>query len=453
MIYCYFYRHFTEYFVILQRKLMKKLYLILFFIAAVLTSQAQLQCDNDTTGLIPLIDLGSGTYMGEQGGLYPGGSNTMPNTHLKKGKKIAKTIRPLDTLGNVDWVNGKVIFVGMGASTAGNPWNHLMDIFDTVAGVNPYLQLVNACRGAKGIETMVDTADNDWYWTDDVFSRLTLKNVTPEQVQVIWMKTASKEDTIMEFPLHPLAIADKYETLMGILYEKFPNLKLVFITSSAYGGYADPTRMFYNIVKEPGSYWNGFGVKWAIERQISGDPDLKFNGHDKKAPFMSWGPYVWADGINPNSQGLFWDCETDFSEDGGGYHLTNGGKDKEALVMKNWAQTDPIAKLFFNDSPRWDPPMRQAGNSGINAQVPEYSIDIFPSPNNGTFTVQTDIFEAGYNHMYIVNSLNQKVWEASVDNAMADNGISVNLQGMPAGVYVVFMQVNGQQVSKKFILY
>lgn len=47
---------------------------------------AQLNCANDSTGLIPIQDLGVGYYAGTyQGGLYPGGSNVPPNGHLKKG--------------------------------------------------------------------------------------------------------------------------------------------------------------------------------------------------------------------------------------------------------------------------------------------------------------------------------------------------------------------------------
>src|SRR3954471_22707942 len=36
----------------------------------------------ETTGMVALTDLGKGTYKGEQGGLYPGGVNTMPAAHL-----------------------------------------------------------------------------------------------------------------------------------------------------------------------------------------------------------------------------------------------------------------------------------------------------------------------------------------------------------------------------------
>src|SRR5690348_9393791 len=37
----------------------------------------------DSMGFTALTDLGKGMYKGEQGGLYPGGENTMPAEHLK----------------------------------------------------------------------------------------------------------------------------------------------------------------------------------------------------------------------------------------------------------------------------------------------------------------------------------------------------------------------------------
>lgn len=435
---------------------MKNLYLTLFFLVALNLAQAQVQCDNDSTGNIPLTDLGTGTYLGVQGGLYPGGQNTMPTSHLKAGRKMAKSIVPLDSLGNEDWVNGKVLFIGMGASTAGNTWNHFMEIFDTIAGVNPYLTLNNACLGAKGLEVMIDTINNNWYWNDNIMPKLLDKNSTAKQVQVIWVKSASKEDTIMEFPLHPLAIADKYETLMGVLYKKFPNLKLVFITSSVYGGYADPMKLFYNVVSEPGSYWNGFAVKWVIERQISGDSDLKYRGGGKNAPFMGWGPYTWADGINPNSSGLYWNCEEDFAPDGGGYHLTNGGKDKDALLLRDWALTDPIAKIFFLDGPIWNPVLREGSNasqsSNTNTTISHQSLEIYPSPNNGNFYLQFALPVDGYSQLSIVNNLNQTVWEKRIDNAIASNGISIDISDMPTGLYVAVVNINGQLFSTKFLL-
>jgi hypothetical protein len=38
------------------------------------TVKAQINCDNDTSFLVPLVDLQIDTYLGFQGGLYPDGS-------------------------------------------------------------------------------------------------------------------------------------------------------------------------------------------------------------------------------------------------------------------------------------------------------------------------------------------------------------------------------------------
>ncbi|HMX05889.1 MAG TPA: hypothetical protein PKE14_14535, partial [Chitinophagales bacterium] len=55
-----------------------------------------LDCDNDSLGALPLVDLGTGYYMGYQGGLFPGGSNNDPNPHFNNGKNISKAIKPLN---------------------------------------------------------------------------------------------------------------------------------------------------------------------------------------------------------------------------------------------------------------------------------------------------------------------------------------------------------------------
>lgn len=438
---------------------MKKLYLTLLLILSVWMVSAQVQCDNDSTGLIPLIDLGSDYYLGYQGGLYPGGSNVMPTAHLNAGQKIAKSIKPLDSLGNVDWENGKVVFIGMGASTAGNTWNHFVDVVDTLSEANPCLRTINACLGAKGIDIMNDTIYNNWYWTEDIFPKLTYKNTTPEQVQVVWIKTGSKADTVMVFPSQPQAIADRYEVLMGVLLDKFPNLKMVFISGFFYGGYADPIKEFYDVVSEPGSYWNSFAVKWAIEKQIMGDPDLKFTGATRRAAFMGWGPYVWADGMNPSSTGLVWNCEEDFAPDGGGYHLTSGGKDKEADLLLGWAESDPIVKRFFLDGPKWnscDPFGRTSDGRPYDTDDEnlntEQGIKLYPSPNTGNFYIQFNIPQEGFSQISIINNTGQKVWEKKADNAIVSNGFSVNISGMPAGIYYATVNINGELFTKEFIL-
>ncbi|KRP07229.1 MAG: hypothetical protein ABR94_00400 [Sphingobacteriales bacterium BACL12 MAG-120802-bin5] len=371
-------------------------------------ADAQLPCENDTTHLTSIIDLQSDYYLGlYQGGLYPGGSNELPYEHKEGGLAMAKKIKPLDSLGNVDWENGKVVFAGMGASTAGNAWNNFIDLVNVDSGINPCLEVVNACLGAKGLDVMIDTAENGWYWYDEIMPRILNKGVTRHQVQAVWIKTASKADTILEFPLYPAAIADKYAALMPILRDSFPNLQLVFVSGFFYGGYADPRKEFYDIVKEPGSYWTNFAVKWLVERQIVGVPELAYAGIGAKSPWVGWGPHVWADGTHPNeTDGLYWDCEVDFQPDGGGYHLSNTGKLKEASLLLEWARTNPVTRKWFLDGPEWtscDPDGRTADgrNFTIDSNIPDiYKVYVYQSsllleiPSTANTQVNWEIYDA-----------------------------------------------------------
>src|SRR5687767_12434641 len=68
----------------------------------------------DTTR-IPLTDLGTGTYKGFMGGLYPNGSNVLPGTHSARGLVAARAIRPLDVNGQPS-ASGKYVLMSMGMS-------------------------------------------------------------------------------------------------------------------------------------------------------------------------------------------------------------------------------------------------------------------------------------------------------------------------------------------------
>ncbi len=139
---------------------------------------AQLQCDNDTSYLKSLIDLQFGTYLGFQGGLYPDGYNTMPYPHFAAGMNISRQVLPLDTLGNLDLLDGKAGLICLGASTAGNAFNHFKSVAEADPMVNPCLRFVNAALGAKGLEIMLDTVVNSWYWDDNVMVDIEDANIS-----------------------------------------------------------------------------------------------------------------------------------------------------------------------------------------------------------------------------------------------------------------------------------
>jgi hypothetical protein len=53
-------------------------------------------CSLTTTGNTPLPDLGTGTYQGFTGGLYPSGADTRPSQHESAGLAMANQIKRLD---------------------------------------------------------------------------------------------------------------------------------------------------------------------------------------------------------------------------------------------------------------------------------------------------------------------------------------------------------------------
>jgi hypothetical protein len=68
---------------------------------------------------------------------------------------------------------------------------------------------------------------------------------------------------------------------------------------------------------------------------------------------MSWGPYLWADGLTPRSDGLTYACsdlEADF------VHPAPGGARKVADQLKAFFVTDPTAAPWFL-KPATDPPV------------------------------------------------------------------------------------------------
>ncbi|MFI5172924.1 MAG: hypothetical protein ACHQFW_11065, partial [Chitinophagales bacterium] len=63
------------------------------------TASSQVDCTQTSTGNIPINDLGTGFFMGYQGGLYPDGQNAMPATHKNAGTQAVKCIKPFNAAG------------------------------------------------------------------------------------------------------------------------------------------------------------------------------------------------------------------------------------------------------------------------------------------------------------------------------------------------------------------
>ena len=76
---------------------------------------------------------------------------------------------------------------------------------------------------------------------------------------------------------------------------RYPKLRLVYLSSRTYGGYA-----ITGWNPEPAAYDSGYAVRGVIQDRISGK---------LKGPWVGWGPYLWTDGLAGRSDGLQWTCD------------------------------------------------------------------------------------------------------------------------------------------------
>ena len=298
-------------------------------------------CSNTSVGFIPLNDLGPGTYNGRQGGLYPNGLNTRPLLHENAGVQQARSIRTLDTNGQPS-PNGKIVLLSIGMSNTTQEFSVFKPMADADLSKNPSLVIVDGAQGGMSAEKITDpnSSTGMQFW-NTVNQRLTNAGVSPAQVQIAWVKQANATPT-GAFPTDVTRLQADLTTIAQILKDRFPNIRLAYYSSRIYAGYADTT-----LNPEPYAYQAGFAVKWMIEQQINGAPELNYDpAHGTvRAPWLSWGPYLWADGLNPRSDGLTYAC-SDFQSDGT-HPAPNGAREKVAQMLLNFFKTDSVARLWF----------------------------------------------------------------------------------------------------------
>jgi len=276
-------------------------------------------------------------YQGMQGGLYPEGKNTRPPLHDAAGLALANEIRPLDAWGNVDPVGGKIVLISVGMSNTTQEFSRFIQIVSQDRAVNPQFIPVDGAQGGKTAAIWSDAHNPVWLVLDQ---RLAATGVTSNQVQVAWIKLANARPTEI-FPEDARIQQRQMATVVQILKQRFPNLKIAYLSSRIYGVYA-----LKDLNPEPYAYQSGFAVKWLIEEQINGSPNLNYDPAkgEVKAPWLSWGPYLWADGLRPRSDGLIWECD-DLSDDG--THPSIQGRTKVANLLLTFLKTDPTARPWF----------------------------------------------------------------------------------------------------------
>ncbi|MCO6497664.1 MAG: T9SS type A sorting domain-containing protein [Chitinophagaceae bacterium] len=379
-------------------------------------------CSNDSTGLIAITDLGSNLYQGYQGGLYFG-SNIKPLQHSINLNNAIADISPLNNLGNKDSITGKIVLLSIGASNPKTEFESFKNMADTFNLINPFLEIVNGCKGGKGLQKIVDSTDNYWTYVEN---QLSTNNVSRHQVQIIWLEEENTQSNNTSFPAAPEELMDEFKELFKTLLHYYPNLQICYLTARGYAGYLDNSNNVGNGLKQPRDYFNGWAMKWLIENQISGDSSLSFVGANKKAPVLDWSAYLWADGKNQRNDGFRWNCPTDVKPNDG-LHWSATGNSKAGNAIFERFITDNEAKKWF---------LKNQTTTTIEV-LNKDSIIIYPNPFADIIHIK-NIGLQKY-QLTILNSLGQTIkhWQVNNDNPV------INLLELKAGIY--FLRIDNQK--------
>ncbi|HUT95760.1 MAG TPA: hypothetical protein VMY37_40270 [Thermoguttaceae bacterium] len=298
-------------------------------------------------GLIPLTDMtGDDRYKGQDGGLYGDGKNEPPQEHLEAALHHAKMIRPFDAEGEPSH-DGKLVMISVGMSNTTQEFSAFVRLANADPAKSPNVVIVEGAQG--GMEA------SDWAYPEKRFRqerpspwdvldrRFQQAKVSRQQVQVVWIKQARRNPASLgEFPKHAEEMKGDLVIVLQKLKERFPNLRIAYLSSRIYAGYAKTP-----LNPEPYAYESAFVVRWLIQDQIKGEPSLNYDS-DKgtvKSPLLLWGPYLWADGENGRKiDDLVWKSE-DLAGDG--THPSDSGRQKVAELLLGFMKNDPTANVWF----------------------------------------------------------------------------------------------------------
>lgn len=292
--------------------------------------------------LKPLDELATGKYQGFLGGLYPEGKNTRPDAHEAAGLDRARQIQPLDAQGGPS-ADGRVVLLSIGMSNTSQASQGFQEALRGFEALHPRLVFVNGAVGGMTAAAIRDPDDGGrgaQYWAE-VDNRLERAGVTRAQVQAVWIKQANAGPR-QGFPDYARELQADLARIVRVIAARFPNAKLGYLSSRTYGGFATT-----GLNPEPYAYESAFAVKWLIEEQIKGNPELNYDPArgPVQTPWLSWGPYLWANGSAKRVCDGFAYEPTDFAPDG--THHSPAGSRKVGQLMLDFFRHDSTTKPWF----------------------------------------------------------------------------------------------------------
>jgi hypothetical protein len=295
---------------------------------------------NTSSPLVPITDLGRGNYFGTMGGLYPGGTNVAPTSHVSDGVAFAQRIQALDALGHPD-PNGKYVLLGVGISTLQYEMNVFVPMASADPALNSKLVIVNGAQASASATDFADPASPFWATITNLL--LPDWNVTANQVVAVLFEDVDNNLT-GTYPSDNTQLQGELESIAQNIHNLFPNVKLMYFEPRVYGGYSNGIS---NANPEPYAYEVGFAMQKVVADQLAGLSSLNYDPSKGPvmAPWISWGTYDWANGMLPRGDGLVYTCQ-DMLPDGR-HPSPNYGAPKVASIWLDFFKTDPTTTPWF----------------------------------------------------------------------------------------------------------
>ncbi len=273
------------------------------------------------TNLVPLTEL-SGPYQGQDGGLYGGGKNEPPADLAARAQKAVEQIHPLDAEGKPSNA-GKIVLMSIGMSNTTQEFSTFKTMVDADPRKAASTIVVDGAQGGQTAQIWA-TVDHPW---DEAGRRLQAAGVTPAQIQALWIKEANARPSA-GWPAETDRLRDDVKKLITRAREKYPNVRLILLSSRIYAGYATT-----QLNPEPYAYEGAFAMRAVIRDQAADGPSIL------------WGPYLWTNGEKGRAlDGLKWlkeDCGPD------GTHPSRSGQEKVAHLLLDFFTKNPYAQPWF----------------------------------------------------------------------------------------------------------
>lgn len=347
---------------------------------------------------------------------------------------MATQVLPRDGAGNIDLISGKIVLLSIGMSNTTQEYAVFKQLADADTMKNPKLVIVDGAQGGQTAAIISNPSANFWNVIDQ---RLAAAGLTRAQVQAAWVKEANANPSD-PFPRHAQILDSQFVLIARILKQFYPNIRLAYWSSRTYGGYATTT-----LNPEPYAYESGFAVKWTIARQINGDTALSYAEPQPRAPWLAWGPYLWADGLIPRSDSLIWLCDDFVPSDR--THPSASGRMKVAQMLMRFFKTDSTTRGWFL---RPEATTVEERPSWRFALYPNY-----PNPFNPLTNVGFEVPHSGIVSLKLYDVLGQEV--ATLLNEMKEAGaysVQINGGNLSSGVYIAVLRAGSFAATQKLLL-